>query len=138
MKTEINVTEFYSLSADYSKNRIYYIHLKAKWRNDAIFEQFRSDWIKAVDSMQKKFTVLADLKLMQPMPNKFQKIMEELQQYQLENGFLYSASVISADDIAVLQVQRTVNRTELSVKHFNTEQQAEDFLDEIAENSNQE
>ncbi|WP_375562141.1 hypothetical protein ACE193_06210 [Bernardetia sp. OM2101] len=133
MKTEINLTECYSLSVDYSKNRIYYTHLKPKWQNDDMIEQFRLDWIKAIDSLQKNFTVLADLKLMQPMPNKFQKVMEELQKYQLENGFLYSASVMSEDDIALLQVQRTVERTELSVKHFKTEKQAEDFLDEIVE-----
>ena len=89
--------EYYELEYDSDKNRVYY-KMKGLWKSVAVVPNFEQDWINMVRKTRNGWTILGDLKTLQPMPADVNALNGKVQQYLMGQGLRKVAQVA---DIAV-------------------------------------
>ncbi len=130
MKTEIAKNENYEIYVNIEKNRSY-IKVIGKWMSKDRVKDFFPDWKKAASFMKPNFTIFADIRLMGSMSKEVELLHQEIQVYLVEQGLLLTAQLASADDLADYQIHRTTKRASLPIVKFGTQEEAENYLDQI-------
>ncbi|WP_338791676.1 hypothetical protein V9L05_20200 [Bernardetia sp. Wsw4-3y2] len=135
MKTEVLKTEHYCIEVNLSKNRIYFAVL-AKWSGIKDFENFEEVWIETAKRMKPNFTIHSDLRLMPKLNYDIEALFGRIQSYLIENGLIALAETAAVDDISNLQIHRLSERNQMPVNKFKTEEEAENYLDQLVANLN--
>jgi len=89
--------DYYEIEYDSIKNRVYYT-MKGLWKSVAVVPNFEQDWRNVVQKIRKDWTILGDLKTLQPMPDDVNALNGKVQQYLMTTGLRKVAQVA---DIAV-------------------------------------
>lgn len=131
MNISIIENQDYTLEVNTLKNRIYF-KVRGTLKSENV-PYFAAHWKKAVEKVEPNFTVLVDCRIMQIQEKKMEKIHEEVQKYLIENKLLQIAQVVAMNDIADLQFNHIVERSEVPIKKFKSIEVAEIYLNEITE-----
>jgi len=76
---------YYSLEANPSENRVYF-SMKLKTPSVAAIPNFESDWKKTVGELKSGFTILGDVREMEPHLPDVEELNVKIQQWLLQNG----------------------------------------------------
>ncbi len=80
----ITQNEFYELSCDESKKRIYWT-MKGFLKNMGVVPDFEKDWDETIENMEKPFKIYADLSELKTMPDDVKSANDQMQQKLMQN-----------------------------------------------------
>lgn len=129
--THIAQNKCYQLAYDESKNRVYYSIL-GFWKSAENIPDFLNDWDKVLQRVSPGFTLLVDLRTMITHPQQLNSLHEESQRKVKATGVSKVANVMPTDKIANLQIAAISSRTDLPIRNFETEMEAEQWLDQTS------
>jgi hypothetical protein len=136
MKTQISESHYYTLHANYPKNRVYLIILKEwdkKWDESDEFSNFSSEWEEIISKITREFTIICDFRLMPILSRQTVDLFEQMQEYVRRNGLCYIAEITAENDISNLQMARIAERSQVPMKRFQSYELADKFLDRFLE-----
>ncbi|MBU0981295.1 hypothetical protein KKC94_01240 [Patescibacteria group bacterium] len=127
---QIAKNELYELVYDEGKNRIYWT-MKGFWRSMSVVPDFDKDWDKIQSHTKDNFTILANLVDLKVLPEEVRMANEERQEKLLRSGCKKVACIILSP-ITNSSVQRVTEASGMEeiVKNFNSQKEAEDWLNE--------
>ena len=132
MRTEIAKNNYYELEIDTEKNRVY-TKLMNKWTSIKEVPNFFADWKKIASMTKPNFTIFADIRLMGTLSKEVEILHQEIQTYLVEEKkLLETAQLASQDELADYQIHRSTKRSNLSIRKFATQEEAEQYLDKIS------
>lgn len=117
----------YEIAVSKLKNRLY-LKVRGFWRSPEEVPNYVSDLRKSAASLQKDFTVLADVSEMKAHPGPVRKVHEEAQTVLIMAG-LGRVAEIQADLITNVQLDNLSKDTLMPKRAFNCKVQAEAWLD---------
>jgi len=86
------INNYYELEYDSIKNRVYY-KMKGLWESVAVVPNFEQDWRNIVKKTRDDWTILGDLRTLQPMPDDVTALNGSVQQYLMTKGLRKVAQV---------------------------------------------
>ncbi len=128
MKTEISHSTCYSLTVNYSKNRVYFEVLQ-KWDGIDGFDKFAEEWKEIVSKITIDFTIVCDFRLMALLSKPMEVLFSDMQKYVTEHGLCHIAEITGNNDISNLQMSRISERSGVPLTRVKNEAEAEDYLD---------
>ncbi|TXK33733.1 hypothetical protein FVR03_18920 [Pontibacter qinzhouensis] len=130
-KSKIVIAEnaCYDLSYDSLKNRVY-LTIRGFWKSQEAVPHYISDLQKALKLALPGFTILTDMQQMVTHPQAMNMVHVEAHQLVLEMQVASIAHIIPSDKIAKLQVSSIASQTGIPVHNFNSQQEAEIWLDQ--------
>lgn len=128
MKAEISHSTCYSLTVNYSKNRVYFEVLQ-KWNGIDGFDRFAEEWKEIVSKITIDFTIVCDFRLMPLLSKPMETLLGQMQKYVTEHGLCHIAEITADNDISNLQIARISERSGVPLSRFKNKEQAEKYLD---------
>lgn len=113
---------------DEVKNRVYFT-VHGFWKNIECIPDFIPDWKKILTLVKPGFTILTNLSTMITHPKEVSKVHEDAHKLLSEAGVKKVARIMPADKIAYLQVLSMHENVYLPSKSFNSEGEADQWLD---------
>ena len=126
---DIAENEYYSITVDEKKNRIY-LTILGFWRDPDVVPNYVSDITKAGQSVSKDFTILTDITQMKPPPKNVGEIHMKAQKVLVDAGLDKTAELLPAHAIAQMAVDRYSRESGMKKGSFSSREEAEKWLDE--------
>jgi len=129
MKKIIVENEYYALSVDEEKNRIYY-KISGYWADISKVSSYLSDIAEVLKHVKPNFTMLVDNTEAEPHPLEIEELRKQAQKLANEAQLLVAAEIIPFDKISAMQFQEMTTITNFKFSRFKTFEEAEKWLDE--------
>ncbi len=127
---EIAKNEYYLISVDKNKNRIY-LTVQGFWNDPSVVPNYIDDIAKAASSTTQSFTVITDVTQMKPPSPEVGELHMKAQTTLVEKGLSATAEILPASVIAQASVDRYSKESGMNKGSFATIEEAEKWLDEI-------
>lgn len=132
---EIANTSRYSLYFLPEKNR-FYLTILGHWKTPDEVPRYLGDWQRALTLCKPGFTILADIrKMYNHPPEVVQQVHLKAQKILIEAGLLRTVDVVPKNMLAEAQVDAIAKISKMPKDKFFTVEQAEIWLDKIADSS---
>ena len=126
-KEIIASNNYYEIAIDRTKNR-FYVTIKGFWRSSQDVVHYLKDLKTGLARLQRKFTLLTDLREMKIHPQEIQNIHLQAQQLLLNNGLMQTAEVY-ASSFVQFQTTNLSKQSKMPLKQFTSIGEAENYLD---------
>lgn len=128
MKT-IAQNEYYTILVDSKKNRLY-LTVEGFWKNRSVVPHYIDDLKKAIEDLNKGFTLLTDVRRMKVPPAEIAALHNEAQTLVISEGLGKTAEIHGEDVIAKMAVDRYSSGSGMFKRNFDNKIEAEAWLDE--------
>ncbi|WP_017733227.1 hypothetical protein [Nafulsella turpanensis] len=127
MTTSIAQTPQYELSVNKIRNRAY-LTINGFWRGPEVVPEYLNDWKKTIAVLSPGFTLLTDAREMKIHPASVRTLHEQAQTMIVKAGVRRVAE-LQGDKVAEMQLDGVSKETKMPKQSFNTQQEAEEWLD---------
>ena len=127
MKT-IAENEYYSLTVDEKRNRIY-LTILGFWRGPDVVPNYISDITKAARSVSRDFTILTDVTQMTAPPTSIGEMHMKAQKILVDAGLCKTAELLPTAAISQMALDRYSRESGMNKGSFSSREEAEKWLD---------
>ena len=127
---EIAKNEYYSISVDSGKNRIY-LTVQGFWKDPTVVPNYIQDIEKAASSALQDFTVITDITQMRPPSPEVGELHMKAQTALVEKGLIATAEILPESVIAQASVDRYSKESGMNKGSFASIVEAESWLDQL-------
>jgi hypothetical protein len=125
----IATNDYFSVKVDVSKNRVY-ASFHGFWAKMEIMEDYLTNLKKALAKINRNFTLVADLRDFQTLPQNLIPKQAEAMTLLAGSGIYKVAEILPKSVIASMQLKQTASKTNMPNQQFPSIPEGENWLDE--------